>query len=162
MAEPLLALLFRLWIPAAPDDLRPALVLMLVFTAFLLWMTATDFEQYCLFDAMMLPFALGALVMLARYPDMLVSHLLAGLAGGVVFLAVGLLSRGHWAGETSNCWPPWACGWGRLVFVAAAGTVLGGAAAWCCSSPGRKAGKALLLRTVFYPYRPGLMLVRGL
>ena len=40
------------------------LVLMLVFTAFLLWMTATDFEQYCLFDAMMLPFALSALVML--------------------------------------------------------------------------------------------------
>ena len=88
------------------------LVLMLVFTAFLLWMTATDFEQYCLFDAMMLPFALGALVMLARYPDMLVSHLLAGLAGGVVFLAVGLLSRGALGGETSNCWPPWACGWG--------------------------------------------------
>lgn len=60
------------------------LMLMLVFTAFLLWMTATDFEQYCLFDATMLPFALAAL--------------------------------GLWMGP-------------RLVFVAAVGTVLGGAAA---------------------------------
>ena len=75
------------------------LVLMLVFTAFLLWMTATDFEQYCLFDSMMLPFALAALVMLATYPDMLMSHLLAGLAGGLVFLVLGILSRVPWAGR---------------------------------------------------------------
>lgn len=87
------------------------LVLMLVFTAFLLWMTATDFEQYCLFDAMMLPFALSALVMLATYPDMLVSHLLAGLAGDWCSWCWESCPGAPWAGETSSSWPPWACGW---------------------------------------------------
>lgn len=36
------------------------LVFMLYAAALLLLMTATDFEQYCLFDEMMIPFALGA------------------------------------------------------------------------------------------------------
>ena len=39
------------------------LFFLLFAAAFLLLMTATDFEQYCLFDAMMLPFAAGGLLL---------------------------------------------------------------------------------------------------
>jgi len=140
------------------------LVLMLVFTAFLLWMTATDFEQYCLFDAMMLPFALGALVMLARYPDMLVSHLLAGLAGGVVFLAVGLLSRGALGGGDIKLLAALGLWMGpRLVFVAAAGTVLGGAAALVLLLAGQKSRKSAFAYGPYFTLTAlALMLVRGL
>ena len=140
------------------------LVLMLVFTAFLLWMTATDFEQYCLFDAMMLPFALGALVMLARYPDMLVSHLLAGLAGGVVFLAVGLLSRGALGGGDIKLLAALGLWMGpRLVFVAAAGTVLGGAAALVLLLTGQKSRKSAFAYGQYFTLTAlALMLVRGL
>ena len=140
------------------------LVLMLVFPAFLLWMTATDFEQYCLFDAMMLPFALGALVMLARYPDMLVSHLLAGLAGGVVFLAVGLLSRGALGGGDIKLLAALGLWMGpRLVFVAAAGTVLGGAAALVLLLTGQKSRKSAFAYGPYFTLTAlALMLVRGL
>ena len=43
------------------------LVFMLYAAALLLLMTATDFEQYCLFDEMMIPFALGGMVLCAMF-----------------------------------------------------------------------------------------------
>lgn len=141
------------------------LVLMLVFTAFLLWMTATDFEQYCLFDSMMLPFALAALVMLATYPDMLVSHLLAGLAGGLVFLVLGILSRGALGGGDIKLLAALGLWMGHqsLVFTAAAGTVLGGLAALVLLLAGQKNRKSSFAYGPYFMLTAlALMLVRGL
>lgn len=141
------------------------LVLMLVFTAFLLWMTATDFEQYCLFDSMMLPFALAALVMLATYPDMLVSHLLAGLAGGLVFLVLGILSRGALGGGDIKLLAALGLWMGpqSLVFTAAAGTVLGGLAALVLLLTGQKKRKSSFAYGPYFMLTAlVLMLVRGL
>lgn len=141
------------------------LVLMLVFTAFLLWMTATDFEQYCLFDSMMLPFALAALVMLATYPDMLVSHLLAGLAGALVFLVLGILSRGALGGGDIKLLAALGLWMGpqSLVFTAAAGTVLGGLAALVLLLAGQKNRKSSFAYGPYFMLTAlVLMLVRGL
>lgn len=91
-------------------------------------MTATDFEQYCLFDAMMLPFAAGGLLLqLPRLTD----HLLAAAVGGAVFLVLAILSRGALGGgdvkliASLGLW----LGTDALLFVTMAGIVLGGLAA---------------------------------
>ena len=74
------------------------LVFMLYAAALLLLMTATDFEQYCLFDEMMIPFALGGMVLCAMYRTLFWDHLLAAVAGGAIFFIIGLVSRGALGG----------------------------------------------------------------
>lgn len=80
-------------------------------------MTATDFEQYCLFDAMMLPFAAGGLLLSLLQLPRLTDHLLAAAVGGAVFLVLAILSRGALGGGDA------------LLFVTMVGIVLGGLAA---------------------------------
>ena len=128
-------------------------------------LTFPDFEQYCLFDSMMLPFALAALVMLATYPDMLVSHLLAGLAGGLVFLVLGILSRGALGGGDIKLLAALGLWMGpqSLVFTAAAGTVLGGLAALVLLLAGQKNRKSSFAYGPYFMLTAlALMLVRGL
>lgn len=74
------------------------LFFLLFAAAFLLLMTATDFEQYCLFDAMMLPFAAGGLLFSLLQLPRLTDHLLAAAVGGAVFLVLAILSRGALGG----------------------------------------------------------------
>ena len=80
--------------------------------ALLLLMTMTDFEQYCLFDDMMIPFALGGLVWCALFPETAINHGIAALAGGGVFFLLAVLSGG-------------ALGGGDVKLVAALGLWLG-------------------------------------
>ena len=86
--------------------------LLLLATALLLLMTFTDFEQYCLFDEMMLPFAIGGLLWCLLSPDMALNHGLAALAGGGIFFLLAVLSGG-------------ALGGGDVKLVAALGLWLG-------------------------------------
>ena len=77
----------------------PVELLFLLFaSASLLLMTATDFEQYCLFDAMMLPFAAGGLLLSLLQLPRLSDHLLAAAIGGAAFLVLAILSRGALGG----------------------------------------------------------------
>lgn len=99
--------------------------------AFLLLMTATDFEQYCLFDAMMLPFAAGGLLLSLFQLPRLSDHLLAAAIGGAAFLVLAILSRGALGGGDVKLIASLGLWLGRdaLLFVTMAGIVLGGLAA---------------------------------
>ena len=101
----------------------------LLFTAaLLLLMTATDFEQYCLFDSMMIPLALGGMALTAVYPSLFTDHALAAAGGGAAFLLLGILSRGALGGgdiKLMACLGLWL-GTDALIFVAAAGSIFGG------------------------------------
>lgn len=90
----------------------PETVFLLFATALLLLMTMTDFEQYCLFDDMMLPFALGGIAWCAVFPETAINHGIAALAGGGVFFLLAVLSGG-------------ALGGGDVKLVAALGLWLG-------------------------------------
>ena len=59
------------------------LFFLLFLTALLILMTVTDFEQYCLFDSMMIPLALGGMALTAVYPSLFTDHALAAAGGGV-------------------------------------------------------------------------------
>ena len=80
--------------------------------ALLLLMTMTDFEQYCLFDDMMIPFALGGLAWCLVFPETAINHGIAAVVGGGVFFLLAVLSGG-------------ALGGGDVKLVAALGLWLG-------------------------------------
>lgn len=91
---------------------EPRECLLLLATALLLLMTMTDFEQYCLFDEMMIPFAAGGFIWSLLSPETALNHGLAALAGGGVFFLLAVLSGG-------------ALGGGDVKLVAALGLWLG-------------------------------------
>ena len=67
----------------------------LTLSAFLLLTIDTDFEQYVIFDRMLLPFGILSLPFLLLMPfGTIISHLLAALGGGVLFFLLAVLTRG--------------------------------------------------------------------
>lgn len=107
------------------------LLFMLYLSALLLLMTMTDFEQYCLFDEMMIPLALGGMALTAYVPSAFFDHVLASLAGGVLFLIIAILSRGALGGgdvKLIACLGLWF-GTDSLLFICMTGIILGGLSA---------------------------------
>ena len=79
---------------------------------FLVLMTVTDFEQYMLFDAMTLPFALIGAAYVWQMNLNIIDHAVAALFGGVFFLLLMIFTKG-------------ALGGGDVKLVAALGLWLG-------------------------------------
>lgn len=75
-------------------------------------MTATDFEQYMLFDAMTLPLAIIGAVFVWQTGLSVQDHALASIIGGGIFLLLALISKG-------------AIGGGDVKLIAALGILLG-------------------------------------
>ncbi len=130
---------------------------------FLILMTVTDFEQYCLFDAMMLPFALGGAV-LAAFIYGSTAHWIAAGGGFFLFLLIAILSRGAMGGgdvKLIGALGLWL-GIEGLLFVIAVGTIAGGLSALVMLLLGAKTKKS------FFAYGPyfaltalGLLMVRS-
>ena len=96
----------------------------------LVLMTATDFEQYMLFDAMTLPLAmLGGLY--AWQGGLLTEHLITGLIGGGIFLLLAVISRGALGGGDVKLIAALGLWFGseKLLNVVLTGTIAGGLAA---------------------------------
>ena len=79
---------------------------------FLALITATDFEQYVIFDRMILPFALIGILTAVVLGLPLGERFLAAAMGGGIFLAIAILTRG-------------GIGGGDIKLVAALGIWLG-------------------------------------
>lgn len=97
---------------------------------FLVLMTATDFEQYMLFDAMTIPFAmLGAAY--AYQSSRLEENLIAAAVGGGIFFLLSVISKGSLGGGDVKLifglgiW----LGAIKLLNVVLYGTILGGVSA---------------------------------
>lgn len=80
--------------------------------AFLSFITITDFEQYVIFDSMLLPLAALGLCYTIHQQLSLTEHLTAGLGGGLLFLLLTILTKG-------------AIGGGDIKLIAALGLWLG-------------------------------------
>lgn len=141
------------------------LFFLLFMTALLLLMTATDFEQYCLFDSMMIPLALGGMALTAVYPSLFTDHALAAAGGGAVFLLLGILSRGALGGgdiKLMACLGLWL-GTDALIFVAAAGSIFGGLSALVLLLLGKKKRKSAFAYGPYFTLTTlALLLIRGL
>ena len=74
------------------------LVLSLALCGLLLLIIATDFEQYCIFNDMIIPLAAGGVLCCALFLPIAIDHLISAAAGGVLFLIIAILSRGALGG----------------------------------------------------------------
>lgn len=116
------------WQGEAPIEYLPVVM---AGAALMLLIAATDFEQYLIFNLMLLPLAILGLIysLLMGWP--LWMQLLGALAAGAVFLLLGIISMGGLGGgdvklaAALGCWFPPAV----LLDVLLVGTVFGGAAA---------------------------------
>jgi leader peptidase (prepilin peptidase)/N-methyltransferase len=79
---------------------------------FLSFVVITDFEQYVIFDSMLLPFSIIGLCYTAHMNLPLFNHIAAALGGGLLFLLLAIATRG-------------AIGGGDIKLIAAMGLWLG-------------------------------------
>lgn len=86
--KPLLAVLMFAGFFSVPEPYLGAAVF------FLALITATDFEQYVIFDRMLLPFALVGIFAAAYLGLPLGERFLAAALGGGIFLLIAFVSRG--------------------------------------------------------------------
>ena len=97
----------------------------------LVLMTVTDFEQYMLFDAMTLPFALLGAFYVWQMNLNLQAHIAAALIGGGIFLLLAIVSKGSLGGgdvkliAALGLWLDAQ----ELISVVLIGTIVGGLAA---------------------------------
>lgn len=90
----------------------PTVIYYTVAIIFLSFITVTDFEQYVIFDSMLLPLAALGLCYTIHQQLSITEHLAAGLGGGLLFLLLTILTKG-------------AIGGGDIKLIAALGIWLG-------------------------------------
>lgn len=78
----------------------------------LIFVTVTDFEQYVIFDSMLLPFAVAGICYTLHMQLPITEHLTAALSGGLLFFLLTLLTKG-------------SIGGGDIKLIAAMGLWLG-------------------------------------
>lgn len=98
--KPLLFVLLLLCIGNAWIHIDQPLVLAYTVLAivFLSFVTVTDFEQYVIFDAMLLPFAIIGLLYTIHLHLPLGEHVAAALGGGLLFFLLTVVTKGSIGG----------------------------------------------------------------
>lgn len=141
------------------------LVLSLALCGLLLLIIVTDFEQYCIFNDMIIPLALGGMALCAWYRPFFWDHAMAAAAGGVIFLVIGLISRGALGGgdikliASLGLW----LGTDALFVVSMIGIILGGLVALLLLLTGKKKRKSAFAYGPYFALTTiALFLVRGL
>lgn len=141
------------------------LVLSLALCGLLLLIIATDFEQYCIFNDMIIPLAAGGVLCCALFLPIAIDHLISAAAGGVLFLIIAILSRGALGGgdiKLIACLGLWL-GTDALFAVSMIGIILGGLVALLLLLTGKKKRKSAFAYGPYFALTTiALFLVRGL
>lgn len=111
--KPLLFLLLAICMDKAWSIATGAkLIYLVIAIALLVFVSVTDFEQYVIFDSMLLPFAIAGVCYTLHMQLPITEHLAAALGGGLLFFLLTLLTKG-------------AIGGGDIKLIAALGLWLG-------------------------------------
>jgi leader peptidase (prepilin peptidase)/N-methyltransferase len=141
------------------------LVLSLALCGLLLLIIVTDFEQYCIFNDMIIPLAAGGALCSALFLPIAIDHLIAAAAGGVLFLIIAILSRGALGGgdiKLIACLGLWL-GTDALFAVSMIGIILGGLVALLLLLTGKKKRKSAFAYGPYFALTTvALFLIRGL
>lgn len=141
------------------------LVLSLALCGLLLLIIATDFEQYCIFNDMIIPLAAGGVLCCALFLPIAIDHLISAAAGGVLFLIIAILSRGALGGgdiKLIACLGLWM-GTDALFAVSMIGIILGGLVALLLLLTGKKKRKSAFAYGPYFALTTvALFLIRGL
>ena len=90
----------------------PQTIYLIIASFFLLMVTFTDFEQYVIFDLMLLPFAVIGIIAMIHLNWSIYDHLIAAVVGGSAFLLLAITTHG-------------AIGGGDIKLIAVLGIWLG-------------------------------------
>lgn len=141
------------------------LVLSLALCGLLLLIIVTDFEQYCIFNDMIIPLAAGGALCSALFLPIAIDHLIAAAAGGVLFLIIAILSRGALGGgdiKLIACLGLWM-GTKTLFFIGMFGILSGGISALIMLLLGIKSRKSAFAYGPYFAIPAiALLLIRGL
>ena len=141
------------------------LVLSLALCGLLLLIIVTDFEQYCIFNDMIIPLAAGGALCSAPFLPIAIDHLIAAVAGGVLFLIIAILSRGALGGgdiKLIACLGLWM-GTKTLFFIGMFGILFGGISALIMLLLGIKSRKSAFAYGPYFAIPAiALLLIRGL
>ena len=98
---------------------------------FLTFITITDFEQYVIFDAMMLPFAIVGLCCTLHMQSPLGEHVAAALGGGLLFFLLAVITKGAIGGGDIKLLAAMGLWFGfrSLIIIIIYGLLSGGVAA---------------------------------
>ena len=111
--RPLLFLLLTVYVGRACITVTPpALFYLVIAIVCLSIITATDFEQYVIFDVLLVPFAATGILYTIHMALPITGHIAASLGGGLVFLLLAIVTKG-------------AIGGGDIKLIAAMGLWLG-------------------------------------
>ena len=131
--QPLLFALLLLCIGRAWLNITNLLWLFYVILAiaFLSFVTVTDFEQYVIFDAMLLPFAITGLCYTVHMRLPLGEHVAAALGGGLLFFLLAVITKGAVGGGDIKLAAAMGLWFGcrSLLIIIMYGLLAGGAAA---------------------------------
>lgn len=127
--KPLLFLLLVICIGRAfMISTMPALFYWIIVIALLSFVTATDFEQYVIFDAILLPLAIVGIFYTLHMGLPLKEHVIASLGGGLLFFLLAVVTKGAIGGgdikliAALGLW----LGWKQLLVVIIYGAMAGG------------------------------------
>lgn len=131
--KPLLFLLLFLCIGNAWSQIHHPYVLIYSVLAivFLCYITVTDFEQYIIFDAMLLPFSIIGFFYTLHLQLPLGEHVAAALGGGLLFFLLAVITKGAIGGgdiklvASMGLW----FGYRSLIIIIMYGLLAGGTAA---------------------------------
>ena len=112
-------------------DNLPQVLFYLIASDLLLTISLTDFEQYMIYDRMLLPLAIVGAAAIFYFQLPLGNHLLAAAGGGLLFLLLAILSRGAIGGGDIKLIAVLGLWFGsaRLIDIVTLGLIMGGAAA---------------------------------
>lgn len=111
--RPLLFLLLTVYVGRACITVTPpALFYLVIAIVCLSIITATDFEQYVIFDVLLVPFAATGILYTIHMGLPITGHIAASLGGGLVFLLLAIVTKG-------------AIGGGDIKLISAMGLWLG-------------------------------------
>ena len=109
----------------------PQMIYSIIAAYLLVLIMVTDFEQYVIFNKMLIPFALIGAVYIFHLNLPILNHLAAALLGGVIFLILALITKGGIGGGDIKLVAVLGLWFGidDLLFIVVAASIMAGVAA---------------------------------
>ena len=109
----------------------PQIIYSIIAAYLLVLIMVTDFEQYVIFNKMLIPFALIGAVYIFHLNLPILNHLAAALLGGVIFLILALITKGGIGGGDVKLVAVLGLWFGidNLLFIITAASIMAGVAA---------------------------------
>ena len=141
----------------------PLAIYLIVASFFLLLVTFTDFEQYVIFDLMLLPFTIIGCMAVTHLHLSVYDHVIAAVIGGGVFLLLAIISHGAIGGGDIKLIAVLGIWFGRdmLFNIVVVGCILAGVAGLIMILTKQKDRKSFIAYGPYFALTTLFMLIKS-